>query len=89
MRDLIRQRIVDSLAWYPDGRQVLLQVCADLDAASTRKRETRALLEARGEYPNAILQLISLEPEPPADLPSGITWQPATAWLLSETHQES
>ncbi len=80
---------VDFLARYPDGRQVLLQVCADLDAASTRKRETRALLEARGEYPNAILQLISLEPEPPADLPSGITWQPATAWLLSETHQES
>ena len=56
MRDLIRQKIVDFLARYPDGWQVLLQVCADLDAASTRKRETRALLEARGEYPNAILQ---------------------------------
>lgn len=77
---------VDFLARYPDGSEVLLQVCADLDALATRERETRALLEASGEHPNAALQLISLEPEPPADLPSDITWLPATAWLLAETH---
>ncbi len=74
---------VDFLAEYPDGSQELIQVCSDLDAPATRERETRALLDAAGEYPRATLNLVSLEPERPHDFPSAIIWHSAAEWLLS------
>ena len=74
---------VDFLARYPpEGGEELIQVCADLDDPATRERETRALLNAASEYPRATLHLIGLEPEIPAELPPGIIWHAASAWLL-------
>lgn len=74
---------VDFLARYPDGREALLQVCADLGDPATRDRETRALVEAAGEHRRATRHLISLEPEAPADLPAGVTAHAASTWLLA------
>ena len=73
---------VDFLARYPEEGEELIQVCADLDAAATRDRETRALLAAGAEHPGATLRLISLTSEIPPDLPPGIVWQPVSEWLL-------
>ena len=73
---------VDFLARYPEGGEELIQVCADLDDPATRERETRALLNAANDYPRARLHLIGLEPEIPANLPPGVTWRAASAWLL-------
>jgi hypothetical protein len=42
---------VDFLARYPDGRQQLIQVCADLHEPGTRAREFRALECAAKEHP--------------------------------------
>lgn len=82
-------REVDFLARYPEGREELIQVCADLDAPETRDREIRALLAAGGERPGAALRLISLAPEVPRDLPQQIKWQPASEWLLATGDEES
>jgi predicted AAA+ superfamily ATPase len=75
---------VDFLARYPDGRQELLQVCADLDDPATRERETRALLQAAAEHPKSSLHLISLQQEAMAGAPAGITVHWAAAWLLTD-----
>ncbi len=74
---------VDFLARYPDGREALLQVCADLGDPATRDRETRALVEAARVHRRATRHLISLEPEAPAHLPAGVTAHAASAWLLA------
>jgi predicted AAA+ superfamily ATPase len=76
---------VDFLARFPDGRQALIQVCADLGDATTRDRELRALNDAAGEHRRAARHLISLDPEPPTRLPAGVRWHPASAWLLSSS----
>jgi uncharacterized protein len=73
---------VDFFARYPEGALELIQVCADLDAPATRERETRALLSAGRAEREASLHLISLAPEMPPDLPVGIAWHSASAWLL-------
>lgn len=73
---------VDFLARFPEGREELIQVCADLDAPDTRQRETRALLAAAAERAGATPLLLSLAPPVSADLPSPIVWQPASEWLL-------
>ncbi|HWH77865.1 MAG TPA: hypothetical protein VNT76_10860, partial [Candidatus Binatus sp.] len=75
---------VDFLARYPDSRQELIQVCADLDSPVTRERETRALLAAATEHRRATLHLISLVPELSRDLPKGVTAHAAVDWLLTE-----
>lgn len=77
-------REVDFLARYPEGVEELIQVCTDLDAPQTRDREVRALLAAGAEHSGVKLRLITLAPEIPPDLPSGIVWQPASEWLLSD-----
>jgi len=74
---------IDFLAHYGDGRQALIQVCADLDDPSTRDRETRALMEAASEHPKAILHLITLEPGVARGMPGGIIAHSAAAWLLT------
>jgi hypothetical protein len=73
---------VDFLARLPDGSQHLVQVCADLTSAPTRERETRALLDARAEFPHAAAHIVSLDLTPPRELPQGIRWHAAGAWLL-------
>lgn len=75
---------VDFLVRYPEGGEELIQVCADLDTAATRERETRALLAAGTEHPGAMQRLISLVPEARGDMPQGIIWHSAAEWLLSE-----
>jgi uncharacterized protein len=75
---------VDFLARYPEGHRELIQVCADLDEPATRVREVRALVDARRDYPDATLHLISLAPEVPVDLPKDIRWHPSSAWLLTQ-----
>jgi predicted AAA+ superfamily ATPase len=76
---------VDFLAQYPHGGEELIQVCADLDTAATRERETRALVEAAKEHRRATLHLICLQSTPASDLPPGITVHAAAAWLLDDT----
>ena len=77
-------REVDFLARYPDGRQDLIQVCADLDSPATRERETLALLEAAQEYPRVRLHIVALNADAVRGLPKSITLHAASAWL-SET----
>lgn len=75
---------VDFLARYPDSREELIQVCADLDSPITRERETRALLAAARERRGAKLHLITLEPELSHDLPKAVNAHAAVDWLLAE-----
>lgn len=73
---------VDFLARHPEGRQELIQVCADLDAAATRERELRAQLEAAREHRRATLHVISLAPEKRGEWPARIAVRSAVEWLL-------
>ncbi len=73
---------VDFLARYPDGEQQLIQVCANLDAAETVERETRALRAAAAEHPQASLHVVSLTSDPVRGVPDNVTRHSAVAWLL-------
>ena len=73
---------VDFLARFPDGAEQLIQVCADLDAADTCKREVRSLLAASAEYPRATLHLVTLRTAPTHSLPDGVRLHRAADWLL-------
>jgi len=75
---------VDFLARHPDGHEELVQVCADLEAPSTRLREVRALVEASREHPRASLHLVTLDPDAAPDLPPAVRLHSAAAWLLGE-----
>jgi uncharacterized protein len=75
---------VDFLARYPEGGTELIQVCANLDPPATREREMRALLEAGAEHKGATRHLVCLDTESPRDLPRGIVFHSASAWLLGE-----
>lgn len=75
---------VDFMARYPDNRQELIQVCANLDDPATHRRETRALIEASKEFPKASLHLIILEPARAGEVQPGIIMHSAAAWLLGE-----
>ncbi|TVS13829.1 MAG: DUF4143 domain-containing protein [Planctomycetaceae bacterium] len=73
---------VDFLTHYPGGEQQLIQVSAELDAAETVARETRALLAAAEEHPQASLHLITLTSDPIPTLPTQVAHHAAGAWLL-------
>lgn len=73
---------VDFLARYPDGRQELIQVCANLDDPATRERETRALLAAAPLHPRASLHLVALDIPVVFDRSAEITVHAAADWLL-------
>ena len=75
---------VDFLARYPDSKRELIQVCADLDSATTRERETRALAAAAREHRGAKQVLITLEPELSRDLPKTVSAVGAVDWFLAE-----
>jgi predicted AAA+ superfamily ATPase len=75
---------VDFLATHYDGTTSLIQVCADLNDAPTRERETRALREAKREHPAAQCLIILMEPPTrPVDIP-GIQTLLAVDWLLDK-----
>jgi predicted AAA+ superfamily ATPase len=76
-------REVDFLARYPEGRQELIRVCANLDSPAAREREPQALLAAAEEYPRAGLHIIALDADAAGGLPKGITLHAASGWLLS------
>jgi len=73
---------VDFLARYPDGTQQLIQVCADLNAPNTQERETRALLAALGEHPQASLHIVALAADTVRALPKQVNLHSAASWLL-------
>lgn len=75
---------VDFLARYPDGARQLVQVCASLDDPATRERESRALLEAATEYPDAERLILTAESRTPFPaLPGAIQALPAWEWMLN------
>lgn len=71
---------VDFLARFPEGKQALIQVCAEADE-NVVHREARALAEAKREHPRASMHLVSLE-RPAIDLPRGVVARGAAEWLL-------
>ncbi|MDZ4143661.1 MAG: DUF4143 domain-containing protein [Burkholderiales bacterium] len=73
---------VDFYARSPGAPEVLIQACADLDNPDTLAREVRALQDAAQAWPNAALQLVTLNPPQRATLPPGIQLHLATDWLL-------
>ncbi len=78
---------VDFHARFADGRRELIQVCADLRDAATRRRELRALEQARQEPIGAGAQarVISLDRlQPAGEWPNTVIWSPALEWLLQE-----
>jgi len=72
---------VDFLARYPDGKEELIQACADLDDPATREREVRAILDAKAGHPKASLHLVTLHPEGSRGLPRNIAIH-GPAWFL-------
>jgi len=78
-------REVDFLARYLDGREELLQVCADASDAAVLDRELRALDAAGREHPRARRRLIILQRDPSLDgRAPGVEVLPASDWLLAE-----
>jgi hypothetical protein len=74
---------VDFLARFPDGKQELIQVCADPTQPETLSRELRALSEAQKEHPKAQQRiLVSTFAVLPRDVPAQTIVQPAWSWLL-------
>jgi len=73
---------VDFSARYRDGKQQLIQVCADLDTPETQGREIRALLAAADEYPRASLHLVALATEKAHGVPENVNVHSAATWLL-------
>jgi predicted AAA+ superfamily ATPase len=75
---------VDFLARRPGGKADLVQVCADASDPAIAERELRALAEAESLYPEARRWLLTLTRDGlPADIPSGVTAQPAYEWMLT------
>jgi predicted AAA+ superfamily ATPase len=72
---------VDFLARYWDGREELVQVCANLTDEQTAQREFRALMEASRRHPSATPVFITLYPAPYPP-PKGITVRMALDWFL-------
>jgi predicted AAA+ superfamily ATPase len=72
---------VDFYARAPDGKEALIQVCAEQDSPDTLAREVRALQDAANIWPNASLQLITFN-QPKGVLPPEIQLYIASDWLL-------
>jgi predicted AAA+ superfamily ATPase len=77
---------VDFLAQHPDGRQELVQVCADAADTATWQRETRALDAARDDHPRAERTIVVLDTISARSLSHPKTRVlPAHHWLLAES----
>lgn len=80
---------VDFLARSRDGREELIQVCADLYEPATREREIRALHGAAKEHPRASLHLVTMTPEAALGIPEGIQVHNAALWFLKPWFERS
>jgi hypothetical protein len=68
------------------GERQLIQVCISLDDPETRKRELRALEEARTEFRDASSFILTLESRLPyPEMPAGVAVLPAWEWILRES----
>ncbi len=75
---------VDFLARLPDGREELIQVCAEASDPTTAERELRALSEAKAQFPRATQRLLILNHDArPRSHPEGVRVQPAYEWMLA------
>ena len=76
---------VDFLAQHPDGRQELVQVCADVTDPATWHREVRALDAAHEEHPRAERTLVVLDTVTARSMSHPKTRVlPAHQWLLAD-----
>lgn len=80
---------VDFLARGADDTLDLIQVCADASDPATAERELRALLAAGDIHPGARKWLLTMTRDgAPAEIPPGVTVQPAYEWLLARPDNE-
>jgi hypothetical protein len=76
---------VDFHARWRDGREELIQVCADMTTSETSEREFRALADAALDHPRAKRRLLVLTLDQlPANAPDAVAVQPAYEWLLDD-----
>ncbi|RJP34024.1 MAG: ATP-binding protein [Actinobacteria bacterium] len=73
---------VDLHARFPGGSTALIQACTDIANGGVYDRELRALLEAKKEYPRAMVWLIVLEKPPRIEIPKNVHVSLASSWLL-------
>jgi predicted AAA+ superfamily ATPase len=74
---------VDFLARRYDGRQELIQVCADPSAPAAQEREVRGLIAAHKEHRRAVRRLLVLTADQLTDVAAdGVVVQTAYEWLL-------
>jgi hypothetical protein len=74
---------VDFYARYPDGREDLIQVCAESGSGETPEREGRALQDAQGDFPRAQKKILTLTfDQLPAVSTKGIARTTVYDWLL-------
>lgn len=74
---------VDFLARFRDGREELIQVCADVTEPGVFDREFRALADAASLHPKARRRLLVATFDAlPAQWPSDLVVEPAWHWLL-------
>lgn len=74
---------VDFLARYFDGREALIQVCANIENPDTLAREVRALREAAAEFSRADTLLITMDKPVVLDIEKNIQVVEARDWLLN------
>ncbi len=77
---------VDFYARFPDGKEELIQVCADTGSAETIEREIRALKDASADFPRAQQRFLTLTLDQLSALNAkGIVSQTVYEWLLSKS----
>lgn len=75
---------VDFHARFPDGKEELIQVCADTGSEETVEREVRALKDAAADFPRAKQRFLMLTfDQLSAMTVKGIVSQPVYEWLLN------
>ena len=77
---------VDFYARFPDGKEELIQVCADTGSAETIEREMRALKDASADFPRAQQRFLMLTLDQLSAMNvKGIVSQTVYEWLLSKS----
>ena len=76
---------IDFHARFPNGKEELIQVCADTGSSETLEREMRALKAATTGFPHARKRLLMLNFNQLSATPvKGIVRQPVYEWLLTQ-----
>ncbi|OGW58609.1 MAG: hypothetical protein A3D21_08955 [Nitrospirae bacterium RIFCSPHIGHO2_02_FULL_42_12] len=77
---------VDFHARFPDGKEELIQVCADSGSGGTIEREMRALKDAAADFPRAQQRFLMLTfDQLSAMTAKGVVSQTVYEWLLSKS----